>query len=584
MTGFLKRAIAPRGLGLSFLLVLIPYCCRVDNAFTWMLDSQGVLFLFMFAFCAGAALCSIAVALSPLGSASQQALWVVAASVCCVAGIVAAGCISLVSPRACAVASGMLIGFGLVAAMRQWWAVYAPLRVDTLLTTAGITLFITAFIWYVLQLTPNFFITCFCLVMCVLCSGLLCIAFLLVDARRDRVEPDGQPASSLDEELPRELARTIGLDEAEQMRFPRWIAGAALFALFYSFFTLGLTFYPESAGVSSSVVMFKPAPYALVLVGLAVCLYLESSRGPLPVTTSSLALAVAGAVLLVSPFLEDVVDLQSIPLAPAYTGVALFFLYGFASPLLLSHGRRAGVERYFALASFGSVASLALGVLVFWGIGEGGQIVSLCLMAAYLALLVAASVWDNVRARKVLDNALSAARRHAAEEAANGGATGEEDADASQRAEGTPAGSPEQDGGPAEASLNAQPADPRRSACERIAEKYQLSAREAEVLWLLARGYGARYIANRLYISADTVRTHCKRIYEKANVHSKEELIELIEATETIENATARLAALADAASVASPDPPPADEGAAADTPAPEGADAEGAGADSSEG
>jgi DNA-binding CsgD family transcriptional regulator len=51
--------------------------------------------------------------------------------------------------------------------------------------------------------------------------------------------------------------------------------------------------------------------------------------------------------------------------------------------------------------------------------------------------------------------------------------------------------------------------------------KAQLSAREAEVLRLIARGLSNQQIADELVISVRTVERHINHIYEKLGVHSK---------------------------------------------------------------
>ncbi len=51
----------------------------------------------------------------------------------------------------------------------------------------------------------------------------------------------------------------------------------------------------------------------------------------------------------------------------------------------------------------------------------------------------------------------------------------------------------------------------------------KLSVRENEVITLLAKGCLVKEIADQLGISAGTVRTHLKRIYEKLHVHSRTE-------------------------------------------------------------
>lgn len=62
-----------------------------------------------------------------------------------------------------------------------------------------------------------------------------------------------------------------------------------------------------------------------------------------------------------------------------------------------------------------------------------------------------------------------------------------------------------------------------------LQEAYRLSDREVEVAELVVRGNTVARIAERLYISENTVRTHTKRIYGKTGVHKKQELVELVE-------------------------------------------------------
>ncbi len=54
-----------------------------------------------------------------------------------------------------------------------------------------------------------------------------------------------------------------------------------------------------------------------------------------------------------------------------------------------------------------------------------------------------------------------------------------------------------------------------------------LTAREREVLNLLARGHSNREIAEELVITNKTVKNHLSRIYEKIGVHSRAEAIAL---------------------------------------------------------
>lgn len=65
-------------------------------------------------------------------------------------------------------------------------------------------------------------------------------------------------------------------------------------------------------------------------------------------------------------------------------------------------------------------------------------------------------------------------------------------------------------------------------ACRTVGERALLSEREQEVLRQLADNRTPQDIADHLYISLHTVRTHTKNIYAKLGVHSRDELIALI--------------------------------------------------------
>ncbi|GJQ21228.1 MAG: DNA-binding response regulator [Bacteroidia bacterium] len=56
-------------------------------------------------------------------------------------------------------------------------------------------------------------------------------------------------------------------------------------------------------------------------------------------------------------------------------------------------------------------------------------------------------------------------------------------------------------------------------------EKTSLTAREREILALLVDGMNYNGIAEKLFISLDTVRNHIRHIYEKLHVHSKSQAV-----------------------------------------------------------
>ena len=58
-----------------------------------------------------------------------------------------------------------------------------------------------------------------------------------------------------------------------------------------------------------------------------------------------------------------------------------------------------------------------------------------------------------------------------------------------------------------------------------IDPKESLSLREREVLDWLAKGYRYQEIADKLFISLETVRTHIRNIYEKLHAHNRSEAL-----------------------------------------------------------
>ena len=61
--------------------------------------------------------------------------------------------------------------------------------------------------------------------------------------------------------------------------------------------------------------------------------------------------------------------------------------------------------------------------------------------------------------------------------------------------------------------------------------KHSLSDREVEVIRLIAQGRSKSYIAKKLYLSENTVKTYVSNAYTKLNVHNKQELLDSLEKT-----------------------------------------------------
>lgn len=74
--------------------------------------------------------------------------------------------------------------------------------------------------------------------------------------------------------------------------------------------------------------------------------------------------------------------------------------------------------------------------------------------------------------------------------------------------------------------------DYRRLSCRKIASVYNLTKREIEIIYELSMGRSVSYMADRFVLSPNTVKMHVRHIYQKLDVHSKQELIDIVNEAE----------------------------------------------------
>lgn len=72
----------------------------------------------------------------------------------------------------------------------------------------------------------------------------------------------------------------------------------------------------------------------------------------------------------------------------------------------------------------------------------------------------------------------------------------------------------------------------RDDALDLLAETYDLSSREREVIVEYSMGRSARFIADQLLLSEYTIKSHLRRAYAKLGIHSRQELLDQIEIME----------------------------------------------------
>jgi DNA-binding NarL/FixJ family response regulator len=65
----------------------------------------------------------------------------------------------------------------------------------------------------------------------------------------------------------------------------------------------------------------------------------------------------------------------------------------------------------------------------------------------------------------------------------------------------------------------------QKSSSQQKKEEFQLTPREDEILDLIAQGFRNKEIAEKLFVSVNTIRTHIYNIYEKLHVQSRVEAL-----------------------------------------------------------
>lgn len=199
----------------------------------------------------------------------------------------------------------------------------------------------------------------------------------------------------------------------------------------------------------------------------------------------------------------------------------LVFLQGMVGTsvlfLLLQSSREHGVPIVACVAgvSFVTRASILAGLVVGWtiGVADGVDATARVLMVAGAAMYAMSLVlvWSLKTRRSGGASGADAQAEQGAGEAL-GEAQGAQVAQAAQTADAV--------------DVVDRPASFEETAA-RLAREHSLTAREEQVVALVACGRSAVYIAGELGIAPETVRSYLKSAYPKLGVHSKQELIDL---------------------------------------------------------
>lgn len=318
--------------------------------------------------------------------------------------------------------------------------------------------------------------------------------------------------------------------------FSRTLVRLAVFSAM-SLFLLSLTrgYYPYL--IEPSAFTVSRCVVALGLVAVAVAVMTAAWASPRDAAFGTLCYGVLVASVLV------VLVLALVNVDATVMGDVSSVLFGLTCiclwALLCRMSFRSGADAVrvvglgFGAACLGSTAGVGAGALIYeLGMPEG--LLSF-VMAAAIILCVAGSLFllrrdDIVRLMEPVESP-----EEAADDLALSRTAGERK-DAAAQTGGNrgamPAASPADVAADDAAAADASALDGYQASLQRLCAilgiDFGLSAREVDVLELLVLGKDAKAIADELFISFNTVRSHIRRIYGKLDVHSRQELLELV--------------------------------------------------------
>lgn len=221
---------------------------------------------------------------------------------------------------------------------------------------------------------------------------------------------------------------------------------------------------------------------------------------PNPVSVYKVCFPCMLLILSLLPFLGNLLGpVAGTVMITCYDVCGMVFLL-----FIVEQARRGGVSSYL-LTSLYMVAS-SLFLLIGLAIGIGLSVVSADYGLSLLTLLAFAAIYPlAIVLVVVLRRSRGGAPVRDVDESHGEGAVEASDEDVAREAEAA--------------------FDRRLDA---YADRYDLTRREREILGYLARGRSAKFIAETLVISENTVWAHIKRVYAKTGVHSKQELMSVV--------------------------------------------------------
>ena len=484
-----------RSFAASVGFALFMLCCMLT---IWgglpLLERTGLTLLSLLAWCSIPLFATIAAALFVLAYARalppSVALvvevlsrpWVACALI--IGSYIVLALVGSLSGEAAACAFGVLAGGGIASLLMRWELAFGALGVGEVVKVVLAALVVHSILFAVLALAPLLVLEAVFVLSTVGSTALLCFF--------ERTGRSGAAAG----EVGGCAFRTAGAEEGavQDSGNPIVCVAATVFAVAITR-TMALQTVPQmvaAVGITSSI--------GAAVTGAVLVLVLVSPlgsgawvRGPSITSLYRIMFPVIATALLVLSIFNGTELIVTMLLYAAFS-----LLFAMIMPSCLETAQSEGVEVRFAFGVFAGIvyAAFAAGALASVVLYHARVFdAPIPLIAALLVLYALSMAYAGMQRREKPQGERDA---------------GEAVADAAGEAVAA-----------SDASLEKR--------CEAIVRRFELSPRESDVLVAFAHGRNVAYLAERLCLSENTIRSHSKSLYTKLGIHSKQELLDLVE-------------------------------------------------------
>lgn len=349
---------------------------------------------------------------------------------------------------------------------------------------------------------------------CIAISFAALVAYAYMTGSRDKGAVDEVRPTTVQLRMP-----------AFAMRYATLVLGAVAFAFVFGAIT-------DLHGWMDSSDGYRSAQTANVCAAAIACIAFLAYRKPFkPDVAISIILPVFAAALISTPSETDSLPFSRLAIM---TGYLVYWAIAWVFVVREYDQLHVGGLTVLALVSgsmliFAQIGRMAASIVLQSGYVDPSLLTSFALMLFWLLVLFAIGAYWTSR-NKAVERDL--AQLAMFDEKPSSPAS-RDDADSSEKAACEPFPL-ESAGDEADMRIIEEPSvifiDKLSLQSKALSRRIGLSVRETEVMEEFIRGRSAVSIAEKLFVSRNTVKTHLRRIYEKAGIHSRQELLDMLEA------------------------------------------------------